>query len=316
MKTGLTLGSAAPITFAKPEQLPSDSQEARQWQDANRSFWEKHPMRYDWNKEVGHEPFTVSFYKEIDMRFFSNAHEYMPWRKIPFDALISFDGLKQKNVLEIGVGSGSHAQLLATHSGSFTGIDLTRYAVKSTSERFRLFDIPGNIFQMDAEKMSFADSIFDFVWSWGVIHHSSDTQKIVGEIFRVLKPGGEATLMVYHRGWWNYYILHGLLHGIVLGDLFRSWSLSKAVQNSTDGAIARYYTLASWHSLIQGAGLKVKNASVKGQKSDLFPLPQGKLKSSLMRIVPDRFTRFLTNQCRMGQFLISTIVKPREDVAG
>ncbi|NDA63997.1 MAG: methyltransferase domain-containing protein, partial [Chitinophagia bacterium] len=38
----------------------------------------------------------------------------------------------------------------------------------------------------------------DVVYSWGVIHHSPDTPKVVEEIFRVLKQGGEARIMIYH----------------------------------------------------------------------------------------------------------------------
>ena len=40
---------------------------------------------------------------------------------------------------------------------------------------------------------------FDLVWSWGVIHHSSRTGRIVRQIARVLQPQGEARVMVYNR---------------------------------------------------------------------------------------------------------------------
>lgn len=302
----------APDTFVMPEQLPSTSEEAKQWQEANRSFWESHPMRYDWKEKVGYDAYTEPFYKEIDKRFFSNVYEYMPWKDIPFDTLIDFQDLKLKKVLEIGVGNGSHAQLLATYANSYTGIDLTNYAVKSTSERLKLFDIPGEIYQMDAEKMSFEDATFDFVWSWGVIHHSSNTEQILREIYRILKPGGEAVIMVYHRGWWNYYICNGLIHGIILGDIFRTRSLSKTAQNHTDGALARYYTTASWKNLAQELKFRVCYIVIKGQKSDLFPIPGGKIKNFLMNLIPNKITRFFTNQCNMGGFLISKILKTTE----
>jgi ubiquinone/menaquinone biosynthesis C-methylase UbiE len=54
---------------------------------------------------------------------------------------------------------------LARHAKSFTGIDLTDYAIKSTSERLKCFGLTGTILQMDAEEMSFSGSSFDFVWS-------------------------------------------------------------------------------------------------------------------------------------------------------
>ena len=127
----------------------------------------------------------------------------MPWSRIPFDPLIDFEALRGMDVLEIGVGSGSHASLLARHARSFTGIDLTEYAVKSTRERFSRFELAGRIERMDAERMEFADGSFDLIWTWGVIHHSSNTRKILQEMHRVLRPGGKATTMV-QRNLWNY----------------------------------------------------------------------------------------------------------------
>ena len=41
---------------------------------------------------------------------------------------------------------------------------------------------------------------FDFVCSNGVVHHTPDPEKAVGEIFRVLKPGSLAFIMVYGKG--------------------------------------------------------------------------------------------------------------------
>lgn len=127
--------------FNKPTDLPQDDSRRQQWQAQNRDWWEKHPMRYDWKDQIEYEEFSYEFFKEIDRRFFSNVHDYMPWNKIPFDPLIDFESLAQKDVLEIGVGNGSHAQLLAQHAKSYTGIDITSYAVKSTSERMKRFGL-------------------------------------------------------------------------------------------------------------------------------------------------------------------------------
>lgn len=298
----------APTSFTSPEQLPGCVEEARTWQEANRSFWESNPMRYDWKQAVEVEPFSESFYKEIDTRFFCNVWEFMPWRKVPFDNLIDFEALQGKKVLEIGVGMGSHAQLLAERAASYSGIDITEYAVKATSERLKLFGLPGEVFQKDAEEMDFPDATFDTIWSWGVIHHSSNTQRIVREMRRVLKPGGEAIIMVYHRGWWNYYLLGGLLHGIIRGGLFRTGSLHKTMQSNTDGALARYYSARSWRRMV-GELFRVDYILIKGSKPEVFPIPGGRMKSMLMAVVPNFLTRFMTNSCWMGSFLVSRLVK-------
>ena len=49
-----------------------------------------------------------------------------------------------------------------------------------------------------------------------------------------------------------------------------------------------------------------------GNKSEFIPLLNGKLKRAVTRLIPDVFTRFLTNRCRMGGFLVSKLEKPRD----
>jgi ubiquinone/menaquinone biosynthesis C-methylase UbiE len=307
MTAKTNFSSFVPRTFDSPEQLPSSKDEAQEWQEANRSFWESNPMRYDWKKSIECEEGSRQFFEEIDRRFFCTVKPFMPWKHTPFDNLIPFDEIKHKNVLEIGVGLGSHASLLAAQAQSYTGIDLTAYAVRMTTHRMKVFERKANIQQMDAEDMKFLDSTFDFVWSWGVIHHSSNTKKILQEIYRVLKPGGQAVIMVYNRGWWNYYVCGGLLNGVIRGRIFKFESLAKSIQAGTDGALARYYSSRSWKALA-GEYFKV-HVTVMGPKSDVFPIPGGRVKDTLMNLLPDSLARFLTHQCGMGGFLISGLVK-------
>ena len=264
-------------------------------------------MRYDWKESVGYKEFSKEFYEEIDKRFFNNTKEYLRDKSdLPFSELIDFDKLPTLDVLEIGVGNGSHAQLLATHSKSFIGIDLTEYGVRSTSGRLMLFNIPAKIVQMDAEKLAFPDNSFDFVWSWGVIHHSSNTEAILKEIKRVLRSGGSVMTMVYHRGWWNYYVV-GLLRAIVSGNIFKGLTLAESIQLQTDGAIARYYTCGEWRKFV-GEFFRVGKMIVMGPKTDIIPLPGGRLKSFVMWLVPAWLNKLCTRNLKMGVFLVSELV--------
>jgi ubiquinone/menaquinone biosynthesis C-methylase UbiE len=264
-------------------------------------------MRYDWKGGIPYDEFSKEFYAEIDRRFFTAVELYAPCKKIPFDWLIDFDSLRTKDVLEIGVGNGSHAQLLAEHAKSFTGIDLTEYAVRSTSERMRAFGLAGTVAQMDAEQMQFPDNSFDLVWTWGVIHHSANTRKIVEEMHRVLRPGGEAFVMVYHRTLWEYYV-QGVLLATLSGQIFKPAALHESIQRRTDGAMARYYKASEWRQLVSDLFL-VKEIRIYGKKTELVPLPAGKLKDLLVGLMPNSFSRFLTNKCRWGSFLVSRLVK-------
>lgn len=290
--------------FDSPTSAPTSAEEAARWQIANRAFWENTPMRYDWKQSIAPVEFSAEFYQEIDERFLADACKFIPWKSIPFDALIDFETLKQKDVLEIGVGCGTHAQLLATHARSFTGIDLTNYAVNCTAIRMAVNNIDAKVLQMDAEKMAFADNSFDFIWSWGVIHHSANTRQVLSEMNRVLRPGGKATVMVYHRSWWNYYVLGGLFHGILRGQLFREKSIHRVLQRTTDGALARFYTAPEWRT--ETAGLFYNDRiGIYGAKSELFPLPAGRVKSFAMSLTPNGLSRLFTNTLRFGNFLVA-----------
>jgi ubiquinone/menaquinone biosynthesis C-methylase UbiE len=226
----------------------------------------------------------------------------MPWRKLPFEKVIPFEGLRDKDVLEVGVGQGTHAQLLALHCRSFTGIDLTSHAVEMTGQRLQLFNIQGKVLQMDAEHMAFEDNSYDFVWSWGVIHHSADTRRILREMHRVLKPQGRCTVMVYYRSWWTFYVC-ALLKRTFQHRLPQRASFHHVNQSATDGAIARYYTPREWQAMISGL-FEVDSIQIYGLKTELVPLPYGRLKQNVESFVPDSIARLLTNCLRMGSFLV------------
>ncbi len=298
--------SEAAQVFVDAMQQPDSEQEARRWQEANRNWWAENPMSYDWNREIGYEESSEDFFREIDHRFFGAVRRFMPWNRLPFDPLIDFRALEQQDVLEIGVGSGSHAQLIASHARSYVGIDITEQAVERTSRRLELQGIGAEILRMDAEEMSFEDQSFDYVWSWGVIHHSADTRRIVEQIHRVLRPGGAATIMVYNSNFWNKVVIAGFFHGLLRGKLLRTRSLTRIRKSVTDGSIARFYTGGEWRTLV-GDLFDVEDIRVYGQVTDLVPLPAGRLKDQVVRRFPDRLARYLTHDCRMGSLLVSRL---------
>ena len=111
-----------------------------------------------------------------------------------------FDSFKNLDVLEIGVGMGSdHSSIAMANPKKLWGVDLTQRSVDHANSRFNLLDLKSNISVDNAENLSFEDNKFDAVYSWGVLHHSSNTKKCFDEVYRVLKPGGTAKIMVYHK---------------------------------------------------------------------------------------------------------------------
>jgi 2-polyprenyl-3-methyl-5-hydroxy-6-metoxy-1,4-benzoquinol methylase len=264
------------------ETLPHDLVQAE-----SKGWWESNPMSYDWHKTLQAPEGTREFYDGIDRRFFASSSFYRGTR--PFERWIPFDQLKGKRVLEIGCGLGAHAQLLSEAGCNLTCIDLTEKGVTNTRRRLDLLGLHADVRQMDAERMDFPDNEFDFVWSWGVIHHSADTAQIVRNVFRVLKPGGEFRLMVYHRR--SLSGLYYLVRGFFAGKFFRGMSVQEVLSFYTDGYLARFYTRRELRELLVRGGFAKVDTKVLGQKSELLPLPgkgvSGRVKYALLRILPD-----------------------------
>lgn len=159
--------------------------------------------------------YTKEFYERIDK---NRYQEYAPWMK----EAMGFDRFNGKKVLEIGFGMGTDLFQFAEGGADVYGVDLTPRHLEIASKRFSLFNRTAHLQLADAESLPFADNTFDVVYTFGVIHHTPETDKAVGEIHRVLKPGGRAIIGLYHRNS-IYYYLNILLPFVAFRFLFESY---------------------------------------------------------------------------------------------
>jgi ubiquinone/menaquinone biosynthesis C-methylase UbiE len=107
--------------------------------------------------------------------------------------------LAGKKVLEIGCGVGTDGISLVENGAQYTGVDLSTHSLELARKNFTLHGVRGELKEADAERLPFGDGSFDFVYSWGVLHHSPDLKQTIGEVRRVLKPGGYFAIMLYNR---------------------------------------------------------------------------------------------------------------------
>ena len=181
-----------------------------------RDWWADAPMTY--GDRHGGTQFvrpdgTVEVVEIGSRRFFELADErFLSWNVPlhsevgPFAAIFPYTRMQGRRVLEIGCGMGCMAMNWAKHGAEVTAIDLNPVSVAQTRRRFELFGLQGDIRQVDAEVLPFADNSFDYIYSWGVLHHTPGTTGAIEEIRRVLKPGAETGVMLYHRRSFLYMI--------------------------------------------------------------------------------------------------------------
>ena len=198
------------------------SEENSKLKERVRAFWQEHPCG---TKFADAEPGSRRFYELVE------EHRYTKEWHIPGAA--GFANTKNLSVLEIGCGLGTDGAQFARAGANYTGVDLTQAAVDLAKRRFELFQLPGTFRIADAERLDFPDNSFDIVYSHGVLHHTPDTATAVREIHRVLRPGGQAIVMLYHRNSYNYRVNISLLRRA--GVHLLRWNLGVKLVNLLTG---------------------------------------------------------------------------------
>jgi len=214
-----------------------------------------------------------------------------------------------KRVLEIGVGLGADHQRFAEAGAVLSGVDLTERAVSHTTQRFTQLGLQSELRVADAESLPFEANTFDIVYSWGVLHHSPNTESAIAEVLRVLKPGGEARIMIYYKysivGFmlWVRYGLMRLKPWTSLATIYSRYLESpgtKAYSYSEARSLFRNYCDVDIDSVLTHGDLL---SSAAGQRH------QGPLLNIARRIWPQRLIQFLLP--KNGLFLLAKAKKPR-----
>ena len=159
------------------------------------NYWNQQPCNIKHSScEVG----TKEYFDEVEKRkYFVESH-------IP--GFADFNKWSGKKVLEIGCGIGTDAVNFAKNGAEYTGIELSDTSLEITKKRFDVFQRKGTFFNIDAqnlEELSKVGCDFDLIYSFGVIHHSPNPQKIIDNCWRLLRPDGVLKIMVYAENSWK-----------------------------------------------------------------------------------------------------------------
>jgi ubiquinone/menaquinone biosynthesis C-methylase UbiE len=215
-----------------------------------------------------------------------------------------------KKVLEIGCGLGAHTEALCLLGAEVTSIDLAPTSIKVTKRRLSLKGLSANVIEVDAENLPFEDSYFDYVWSWGVIHHSPNTIQCAREIARVLKPGGGLGIMLYNRNslynWINVVFRYGILRGKLISmsmqDLHNRYTDGKALSGAP---LSKYYTARQIREVLFPGFEIFQQIAFEQKRAFSFFIP-ARFRRSFERLIPDFLYTFIW--AKMG-FLLFTQAK-------
>ena len=222
-----------------------------QWKSAAIDCWTADPCG---SSTAAGEPGT----KEYFQRLLASRREYAPWMA---DAL-DYAGAAGLDVLDVGCGQGIDLAAYALAGAHPTGVDLTPRHVELANAHLAALELEGDAVVGDAEQLPFPDESFDRVSSNGVLHHTPDLPAALREIHRVLRPGGEARVIVYNRHSFHYWLTQVLWHGLLQGRLFRTRSLdgvmSETVEYTTTGArpLVHAYSPKEMRRMLASAGLR------------------------------------------------------------
>lgn len=191
--------------------------------------------------------------------------EYAPWMA---DSLGYADagGL---DVLDLGCGQGIDLAQFVRNGARGYGVDLTPRHVELARLHLESWGLEADVRVGDAESLPFDDETFDRVTSNGVLHHTPDMPTALREVHRVLRPAGEARIIVYNRNSLHYWVNQVLGHGVLKGELLSERSmanvLSRNVEYSQIGArpLVRVYGRRQMRRLMEDAGLVDVKVSVR-----------------------------------------------------
>jgi SAM-dependent methyltransferase len=169
----------------------TDTSTKRSRLDRIRAYWD-HCLH---DQEMSQAPVgSLQWFTDLSAYRFEKL-DYLP-------KVVDFHAFAGRDVLEVGCGIGLDLARFARGGARATGIDLSPHAVALARAHLSQQGLSAHVLEMNGEAMSFPTARFDVVYAHGVVQYTDDPARLIGEIHRVLRPGGRAILMLYHKDSW------------------------------------------------------------------------------------------------------------------
>ncbi len=163
-----------------------------------------------------------------------------------------FEESAGKKVLEIGCGIGMDTLSFAIWRARVTAVDLSPASLNETRERLIKSRCSAELIEANAEELSkyLEPQPFDIIYSFGVIHHTPNPERVFQELLHYCYKETELRIMLYAK--WSLRSLYIIL----FRGKCRFWKLSeilrRTAETQTGCPVAYFYTFKEVRELMKG----------------------------------------------------------------